>query len=320
MRLINFKNDESFFSEQDRDLFGNIVGNSVDDLKKRIQQEELGHIEEIYSNKKFVHSKLNKMGLHVYRILLANRIRMFNPSPQVEALKKFDSLGVLYIDNFLSDREFNHVIEYFEDKVKKAFKDGGKGRVNGDIILGKTNPLNQLIKKCAHVNDYSSDAVDGFPRTEFWYHKHFGGDSQYKFHTDTFQPTVKSWLYLEDISNEHGPFSFIPTSNIIDEKRLKWDHMNALIAEAGSSHPLWNKRVERGGKPGSFRIHEGSRDHEEMQALNDVGYKDGYVLSGKKNTLVIANTYGFHKRGMAMPGTMRSTMTFQYRPQAFGLY
>jgi len=320
METINHNNDSRFFTERDMDNFGNIVGISIDDLRKQIKKQSELKINQIYSNQKFVYSDLNKSGLHIYRILLARRIRMSSKSLPITAVEEFNQKGIVHIENFLSDVEFNHVTEYFNTTVKDFFPDGGKGTINPDFILGDTNPLLSLFRACARVNEFSDDAVDGYPRTEFWHHKHFKNDPQYKFHTDTFQPTVKAWLYLEDVEYEHGPFHYIPTSNIPDKKRLTWDYENSLVAEDGRRHPLWNIRVENNGKPGSFRICENSGTQQEMLSIGSMGYEEVQVAVAPKNTLLIADTFGLHKRGTANPNTMRSTLTMQYRPQAFRCY
>ena len=57
----------------------------------------------------------------------------------------------------------------------------------------------------------------------------------------------------------------------------------------------------------------------EKQTLKNMGYKSIETV-GKKNTLVAANTFGFHKRGIAVPQTYRETLSIEYRPQAFWKY
>ena len=98
---------------------------------------------------------------------------MSNKTPASPVIEEFNQKGIVHIENFLSDVEFSHVTEYFYTTVKNFFKDGGKGTINPDFILGNTNPLLSLFKACARVNEFSDDAVDGYPRTEFWHHKHF---------------------------------------------------------------------------------------------------------------------------------------------------
>jgi hypothetical protein len=82
---------------------------------------------------------------------------------------------------------------------------------------------------------------------------------------------------------------------------------------------MWKRRIQEGGKPGSFRVHERSPLEEENNVIRDMGYQIKELI-GKKNTLIVANTFGFHRRGPATPGTMRETLSIEYRPQAFQLY
>ena len=37
-------------------------------------------------------------------------------------------------------------------------------------------------------------------------------DPQKSLHVDTFQPTMKFWLYLEEVGERNGPFMFVPQS------------------------------------------------------------------------------------------------------------
>ena len=83
---------------------------------------------------------------------------------------------------------------------------------------------------------------------------------------------------------------------------------------------LWVRRIEDGGKPGSFRVFEQSTMEEENQEVLRLGYNLPISMPGKKNTLLAANTFCFHKRGIGDLGSYRRTLTSQYRPVAFGVY
>ena len=87
-----------------------------------------------------------------------------------------------------------------------------------------------------------------------------------------------------------------------------------------SGDDLWLKRAETNGKLGSFRVHNNSSTDIELKELKKMGYETSVSACDSKNTLVIANTFGYHKRGIGKVGTFRSTLTSQYRPVAFGVY
>ena len=62
MKLIDFNNDDSFFTSEDKDNFNEIVGNSIEDLKREILKQSQETINLIYkSDNKFVYLILCKI-------------------------------------------------------------------------------------------------------------------------------------------------------------------------------------------------------------------------------------------------------------------
>ncbi|MEL7151727.1 MAG: phytanoyl-CoA dioxygenase family protein [Pseudomonadota bacterium] len=104
-------------------------------------------------------------------------------------------------------------------------------------------------------------------------------DPQTAMHSDTFHSTAKMWLFLEDVGEEDGPFVYVPGSHRLTPERLEWEYTQSLTAKADPRlhHSL-----------GSFRVGESD--------LSDLGYGPPRPFAAKANTLIIADTYGFHKR------------------------
>src|SRR4029077_203751 len=46
---------------------------------------------------------------------------------------------------------------------------------------------------------------------------------QTAIHADTFPPTVKAWLYLNDTAAEAAPLIYVPGSHRLTPQRLKWE-------------------------------------------------------------------------------------------------
>ncbi len=115
-----------------------------------------------------------------------------------------------------------------------------------------------------------------------------GVDPQTALHADTFHATGKLWLFLTDVGEDDGPFVFVPGSHRLTPKRLAWEHRQSLTArdDARRHHAL-----------GSFRITEG-----ELSAL---GYGAPRRMTVKANTLIVADTYGFHQRAPSDHPTTR---------------
>lgn len=127
-------------------------------------------------------------------------------------------------------------------------------------------------------------------------------DIQKDFHRDTFFSSMKFWYFLEPVEEDDGPFVYVPGSHKLDRPRMQWENAQARAAV--------NKRLKTGSAGGgSFRITE-----EEMSAL---GLPAPKRLTVAANTMVIADTLGFHRRGDAKPGRRRLSLYSSMRPAPF---
>jgi ectoine hydroxylase-related dioxygenase (phytanoyl-CoA dioxygenase family) len=115
-----------------------------------------------------------------------------------------------------------------------------------------------------------------------------GVDPQKTMHSDTFHPTMKAWLFLEDVTPEMGPFTYVRGSHRLTRARLRWEY--ARSCSAGTLHDGYSEK-------GSFRA--GPEDLAVMHLPPPEG------LTARAGTLVIANTNGFHGRGQAEAGANR---------------
>ncbi|MEM8662774.1 MAG: phytanoyl-CoA dioxygenase family protein [Pseudomonadota bacterium] len=116
-------------------------------------------------------------------------------------------------------------------------------------------------------------------------------DPQANFHADTFHSNSKFWLFLHDVGEDDGPFSYAPGSHILTPERLAWEHAQAQVAagEADKHHAA-----------GSFRLPEAE--------LPMLGYGKVESFPVKANTLVVADTYGFHRRTPSRRPTVRTSL------------
>ena len=112
-------------------------------------------------------------------------------------------------------------------------------------------------------------------------------DPQTSMHIDTFHPTMKAWLFLEDVAEEDGPFTYVPGSHLRSLRRDAWERRLSIRA----SDPKTRK------KGGAFRITK-----PEMAALRSAKPKRFAVTA---NTLVVADTYGFHARRPSVRPSVR---------------
>lgn len=112
-------------------------------------------------------------------------------------------------------------------------------------------------------------------------------DPQTCLHADTFHTSMKAWLLLEDVAADEGPLSYVAGSHRLTPERLAWERRRSLeVRDAGD---FLSAR-------GSFRIEAG-----ELAAL---GLPQPTVFAAPANTLIVADTFGFHAR---RPSTKPST-------------
>jgi hypothetical protein len=113
-------------------------------------------------------------------------------------------------------------------------------------------------------------------------------DPQTALHADTFHPTVKAWLFLTDVAEDAGPFTYVPGSHRLTPRRLEWEQQMSLAARLSPNGDT---------RQGSFRI-----ERHELAAL---GLPEPRNFAVPANTLVVADTFGFHARGPSRGRSLR---------------
>ena len=122
-------------------------------------------------------------------------------------------------------------------------------------------------------------------------------DPQTRLHADTFHPSMKAWLFLEDVGLDDGPFSYVPGSHRLTPERLAWEKKRSLTV--GREKDFLSAR-------GSFRVEEAE--------LAGLGLPPAKAFAVPANTLVVADTYGFHARtGSDRPTTRIELFAYSRR-------
>lgn len=258
---------------------------------------------------------LNKLGLHRSRVVLANtsmRFRMWLLSFGVDA-KDIDSYqlnGFVAKENFVPATLFQQIeteIRNFQGAVREC----QQGDTQNHRILLDPQTLAQLPYTQQLLNDKAFKRLlrytAGHRRMPFFHIeqvqngvKTAGSDPQKSLHTDTFHPTMKFWLFLDDVDEHNGPFTYVPTSNQLTRERLNWEYQTSQMAYR---HP------DSYSARGSFRFSAEDRAQ--------LGYPEPKAFKVKKNTLVIGNTFGIHGRGQADAGSTRLAIWGMSRTNPF---
>jgi hypothetical protein len=258
---------------------------------------------------------LNRMGLHVARRKLATRLGEYRRSRLAGLLtaaqrEAFQRDGFLQIPNFLPQAEF----EAMRAEIM-ALKAPARELIDG-YTLTRLFPLDAVTlpglpatsraladPRYAGLHAYIG-AYRRHPRicvqTIFSKFREGVPDVQSYYHADTFQPTVKSWLYLTEVEEDDAAFTYIPGSHRPNKRQLAWERRVSITArDAG----------DRLTAEGSIRITE-----EELRRL---GYPAPLKLTAAPNTLVIADTSGFHRRGLSNTAACRIAIWAYMRSNPF---
>ncbi|UTW56808.1 hypothetical protein [Kordiimonas sp. SCSIO 12610] len=129
-----------------------------------------------------------------------------------------------------------------------------------------------------------------------------GEDLQKNIHRDTFFSSMKFWFFLRPVTIKDDPFAYARGSHKLTKKRLDWEQKKALAA-------IHNNAED---SDGSFRINE--------QELSGLNIEKPDVITVPENTLVIADTLGFHHRSFAEKGRERLALYGNLRPHPFALF
>ena len=263
---------------------------------------------------------LNKNGLHRLRMRLADwKSNLYRKTLKSKIPSKYiddyERNGYIEIKNYLSQAVFNNICdEILNHKWHRLDMNQG-GVVTRRVLLDsnylekkeflylktviESPNLKNLIRYVAGTGGepiFSLQAVfAGFFRKN--------NDPQASYHSDTFHSTAKAWLFLEDVNEKDGPFSYINGSHKLSKQRLDWEQKMSCEA---SNHPI------RYHARGSFRANDSD--------LLQLNLNQKTTFSVKANTLVIANTMGFHRRTPSHKQNLRVEIYASLRKNPFSLF
>jgi hypothetical protein len=248
--------------------------------------------------------RLNRYGLHATRVSAAHRLaaaRRHRVAALVSPADRADFArdGFVVRRNFLPPEEFAAL---FGEIAR--YRGGLREIAEGDTLLRKVAlaprtlaalpALGRLLHspECRGLIRYvgSRDAEPVVWIQSILRHACAGPpDPQTALHADTFHPTVKAWLFLTDVAADGGPFVYVPGSHRLTPQRLEWERRMSLVA----AHSR-----DAATRQGSFRIEPG-----ELAAL---GLPEPRVFAVPANTLIVADTFGFHARGPSAGRSLRA--------------
>jgi len=272
---------------------------------------------------------LNLLGIQILRYFLAHvclwvrRARLKNNLSEYD--KTLSNDGIVLIPEFLPTEQFDAIKTQFE-KIASANSwdvhfsfNAGESRVStqptmaspdlsrvGKFVLN--NPTLIQMLKAAEGRKSISYSVSAQSRLVGYFEQVYNGDPDIEVepfgpedargaHTDIFFTSHKAFLYINDVTQENGPFCYVKKSHRFNLRRLFFEYRQSLKSK---------------DKIGELT----TREYQWMQ--NEQSY---FVACAPANTLVIANTSGIHKRGFVgvQQGTQRNWFMANYRANPFVL-
>jgi len=260
---------KKFITEEDMQLIDSITGKSI---KAVIDSNDLN---EFNNNSKHVVSEFDVDGIHLLRCILAEKIFDYKRAnfEVNEYTNKFLHDGVLVLEPGIKHETFLDIMKYVT--ADENF-DIGRSWVNRTRI------------------DTASDY-----------------DIQCTMHVDTFHPCFKVFRYNNDVKLENGPYSYVLGTNKNSKEKL------TLLYDLSMrrSHNLRFKKVTRNSNhilwTDSLRLAT-TKDYcidtnQINKYLSSYGLQKETLITGKKGSVIITDTSGFHRRYPTTKGYVRDS-------------
>jgi hypothetical protein len=247
--------------------------------------------------------ELNRRGLHAKRAQLAHDLawrrrarlaHMVSPTDRAA----FDRDGFVMREDFLPAAEFERL-----RAAVMAHPAPAREMIQGDTITRRIAVDPEFIAAVPEIKALLANPdwrglnryVGSFDQEPLTYVQTIlshirasAPDPQTNLHIDTFHPTVKAFYFLTDVAEDEGPFVFVPGSHKLTPGRLAWEH-DLSIRAAKSDDRLLAR--------GSFRAN--------TEQIEKMGFGPPRAFAVRANTLVVADTGGFHARGFSARPTVR---------------
>lgn len=247
--------------------------------------------------------RLNDWGLHAWRLRTAHALAA-QRRERLAALVSPQDRAAFERDGFVLRTEAlpPAVFERLRERVL-AHRAPAREMVQGDTVTRRIALDAAFLRAQPEVRDFLAGPLwhgltryvgsfdqepVGYVQTILSQVRKAAPDPQTRLHADTFHPTVKAWLFLTDVEADAGAFCYVPGSHRLSPERLAWERELSLEAA---------RHADRYTARGSFRV--------AREALPALGLPPPRAFDVPANTLVVADTFGFHARGPAVRPSVR---------------
>lgn len=266
----------------------------------------------ILSSKKMIRNSLiNRMKVQPFRIWLADKIYQSRPKFLADDIQPYIQQlgedGVVVIPDFLPqdifeqlEKECLHALDNLE--LSRVRQDGPNQYTNiNHTKLGAYKTITKVLEHEKIERLFSAAErrrVDLKKITRLLSCLIQGEDNgtedpETALHEDTFFNTHKAWLYLTDVDYPQAPFVYVRGSN----KHEKTDRYNKSYQYSLQKNNAHSRRISE-------------------QELAELNLQETH-FKAKKNTFVMANTLGFHRRLRGEAGNKRIALAYSARFNPF---
>ncbi|GLK78430.1 phytanoyl-CoA dioxygenase family protein [Methylopila turkensis] len=246
--------------------------------------------------------RLNRRGLHAWRVALAQRMADARRR-KLEHLVPEEDRAAFFRDGFVLKRDFLPP-ELFRSVVAEldSFTAPAREMKQGDAVTRRIALDPDALKAlpaCAamvrlpafqnlmrYIASFDAEPII-YVQTVFAQVDSSKTDPQTALHADCFHPSLKAWLFLHDVEEDAGPFVYVPGSQRQTPRRLAWEKRMSVLASS----------LDRLSARGSFRVRPGD--------LKRMRLPEPKKFAVPANTLVAADTSGFHARGASARPSVR---------------
>jgi hypothetical protein len=267
-------------------------------------------VRRVFTDAKIVESRtLNRAGAQPFREVLARFLYKLRAGSRDPLLAELSRTGIVVCEDFLPPAAFAAM------------------QAEADDYINVTDPTWLIRCGTTEVRRHSLTSVDSerFPELAHWradqrmtalaaaaerraYPRPYDGaavverltlgdysepDDDASLHVDTFFTTHKMWLYLDDVATRNAAFVYVPGSHVLDPVRLRHDYRESTRTNR-KSRRVTDDEVRRRG------LHR-------------------RVVECRRNTLVLANTCGYHCRSLGEAGASRRALHKEFRFNPFRL-
>ena len=250
----------------------------------------------------FTREDLMRKGLQPFRMIFARHAEKLRAPGNAE----FDNVGLVKYENYLTQEQRNSVLKEIEtfpiieniQPQNSILNNVARNNTPGLYHLIYESDLFSICARAVHRRIMDAKAKDHFLQTSYIQRLQNNpgmNDIQKVCHSDVFFPCLKYWYFPETVTIENGPFNYALNSVQLTQEVLEFWHEESIKIVTDT----WDKNRNKGHAEGSLR------------ALPDDLKRMGYELTPitvKQNTLVIANTSGWHCRGDAKKPSIRNAV------------